>query len=82
MITSIRFIIRHKAFAAINITGLAIALVIALLTVSWQTWEAANNDPAKVLRYESVFDRNNQFRVNSDSYRRPFAGLTWAADID
>lgn len=33
------------------LTGI-IALIIALLTVSWQTWKAANNDPVKVLRYE------------------------------
>lgn len=30
----------------------AIALVIALLTVSWQSWRAANKNPVEALRYE------------------------------
>jgi putative ABC transport system permease protein len=29
-----------------------IALLIALLTVSWQSWRAAANNPVKSLRYE------------------------------
>ena len=29
-----------------------IAMIIALLTVSWQSWRAATRDPAETLRYE------------------------------
>ncbi|MCP4309647.1 MAG: hypothetical protein GY790_00155, partial [Bacteroidetes bacterium] len=29
-----------------------IALIIALLTVSWQSWRAANKNPVESLRYE------------------------------
>ena len=33
-------------------TGGAIAFILVLLTVSWQTWIAANRNPVEVLRYE------------------------------
>ena len=33
-------------------SGGLIALILVILTVSWQTWVAANRNPVDVLRYE------------------------------
>jgi putative ABC transport system permease protein len=34
------------------LTGGGFALILVVLTVSWQTWKAANRNPADILRYE------------------------------
>lgn len=45
----------QKLFSFVDLTGLTIgiiALVIALLTVSWQSLRAATRNPVDALRYE------------------------------
>ena len=37
---------------AFYLIGGAIALILVLITVGWQTWRAANENPAKALRFE------------------------------
>jgi hypothetical protein len=46
---------KQKLFTFVNLTGLTIALnalVIALLTVSWQSWKAATRNPVDALKQE------------------------------
>ena len=45
---------KNGLFSCLNIFALAgmIALGIALLTVSWQSWRAARRNPVEALRYE------------------------------
>ncbi|MFO7925030.1 MAG: hypothetical protein R6U58_15210 [Bacteroidales bacterium] len=45
---------KNGLFSFLNIFPLAgvIALVIALPTVSWQTWKAARRNPVEAFRYE------------------------------
>jgi len=45
---TIRYLIKNKLYSFINIAGLAIAL----LTVSWQSFTAATNNPVNSLREE------------------------------
>jgi ABC-type antimicrobial peptide transport system permease subunit len=53
-----RTLSRNKVFSLISIGGFSlslaalVALVVALLTVSWQSWRAARKNPVEALRYE------------------------------
>jgi ABC-type antimicrobial peptide transport system permease subunit len=58
----IRRLISDSTFTGINLAGLSVvltfvlagsvALTIALVTVSWQSWRAASKNPVDALRYE------------------------------
>ena len=50
-----RTLSRNKVFSLISIDGFSLslaALVVAILTVSWQSWRAARKNPVEALRYE------------------------------
>jgi putative ABC transport system permease protein len=45
------YLYRNKLYTLITISGFAISIMF-VLTVSWQSWQAARRNPVEALRYE------------------------------